>query len=481
MGSVYVACKYLLFLKGFLSHIHEKSLIINYSPDSTIDAILRKKDTISDLTIVSNNAGVDGKGLGKLLNSGQVSQAIVSYIGENKFFENLYSSGKITLQLTPQGTIAERIKAAASGVPAFYTPAALNTAVEYGELPIRYNSDGTVKTYSETKETRIFNGKKYLLEHALPGDVSIVKVHKADRLGNAVFHSTAHNFNGVMARASTRTIVEADEIVEVGELGPNEIAVPGIYVDYVFKTTNPRQFERLEFAKDDSKLEHHEINDMSKKEKIARRAALEFEEGMYVNLGIGVPIMAASYVDKSIDIQLQSENGVLGLGGLPRPGEEDPDTISAGKAAATLTPGASVFGSEESFAMIRSGRMDMAMLGAMQVSRKGDLANWFLPGKVKGMGGAMDLVANPDKTRVVVCCDHTDKAGNPKIMEECDLPLTGKQVVSRIITDMAVFDVNHATGLILKEIAPGLTVEDIKKSTGCSFDVCPDLKIIEYA
>lgn len=327
----------------------------------------------------------------------------------------------------------------------------------------------------------MFDGKRYILEHALPGDIGIIKVHKADRLGNAVFHSTAHNFNAVMAKAARVTIVEADEIVEVGELSPNEITIPGIYVDYLIKSLNPLQFERLEFAKDASAVEHHDISHMTKKEKIARRAALELKEGMYVNLGIGVPIMAASYVDQSIDIQLQSENGVLGLGGLPKPGEEDPDTISAGKAAATLAPGAAVFGSEESFAMIRAGKMDMAMLGAIQVSRFGDLSNWFIPGKIKGMGGAMDLVANPEKTKVIVCSDHVDKNGKSKIMEECTLPLTGARVVSRIITDMAVFDVDHLTGLILKEVAPGLTVDDIKANTGCDFDVCPDLKTIEYA
>lgn len=423
---------------------------------------------------------MDGKGLGKLANSGQIRKAIVSYIGENQRFEKMYMEGKVDLELTPQGTIAERLKAAASGVPAFYTPAALNTDVQHGKLPIRFNPDGTVQKYSEKRETRFFDGKEYLLERALPGDVGIIKVHKVDKLGNAVFHSTALNFNGVMARAAKVTIVEADEIVEVGELKPNEINLPGIYVHYVVERKNPLLFEKLEFAKE--KVPHHSsLEDMSKKEKIARRAALEFRDGQYVNLGIGTPIMAASYADKSIEIQLQSENGVLGLGGLPEPGKEHPDTISAGKAAATLTPGASIFGSEESFAMIRAGKMDMTMLGAMQISKFGDLSNWFVPGKVKGMGGAMDLVANPDKTRVIVLSEHIDKYGKPKIMDECTLPLTGAKCVSRIITDLAVFDVNHKTGLILREIAPHTTLDYVKANTGCEFEVDQNLKPIEYA
>lgn len=386
------------------------------------------------------------------------------------------------LELTPQGTIAERLKAAASGVPAFYTPAALNTVVEHGQLPIRYNPDGSVQKYSEKRETRVFNGKKYMLEHALPGDVGIIKVHKVDPLGNATFHSTALNFNGVMARAAKVTIVEADEIVKIGDLKPNEISLPGIYVDYIVERKNPLQFERLEFSNHiEQTHKTFDLAKMSKKEKIARRAALELKDGMYVNLGIGVPIQAATYVDKNLDIQLQSENGVLGLGGLPKPGEEDPDTISAGKAAATLLPGAVVFGSEESFAMIRAGRMDLTMLGAMQVSKYGDLANWFIPGKVKGMGGAMDLVANPDKTKVVVLSDHVDKYGKPKIMDECSLPITGARCVSRIITDLAVFDVDHEQGLTLIEYAPETTVEQLKHCTACDFSVSKDLKPMQYA
>ena len=454
-------------------------------PDTIINEIVKRRDTLRELTVVSNNAGVDGKGLGKLLNQGQIDKAIVSYIGENRFFENAYVKGDINLELTPQGTIAERISAAASGVPAFYTPTGVNTVLESGQMPIRYNKDGTVKTYSKKKETRVFNGKKYMLEEALPGNVSIIKVHKADRLGNCTFHSTAQNFNNVMARGSAFTIVETDEIVEVGELLPNEITLPGIYVNAVIQSQTPRIFERLVYAKSPEELENLKsaTHVLTKRERIAKRASLELEEGMYVNLGLGIPLMAADFVDPSIDIQLQSENGVLGLGPLPSPGQEDPDTISAGKAAATLRVGAAIFGSEDSFAMIRAGRMNLTLLGGMQVSSQGDLANWTVPGKVKGMGGAMDLVANPEKTRVIACLEHVDKKeGISKIKDECTLPLTGARCISRIITDLAVFDVDLAgnTGLTLVEMAPDTTLEYLKENTGCAFKVSDDLKTIKY-
>lgn len=454
-------------------------------PDTIIDEIVSRKEECTDLTVVSNNAGIDGKGLGKLLNQGQVALSIVSYIGENKFFEDGYVSGKLRLCLIPQGTIAERVSAAARGVPAFYTPTGVNTVLETGEMPIQFNSDGTVLEYQPPKETREFNGKKYILEHALPGDVSIIKVHKADRLGNCTFHSTAHNFNNVMARASRYTIVEADEIVEVGELKPNEITLPGIYVHSVIKSTTPRIFEKLSFAKDaETKPVASATSSeaLSKRERIAMRASLELKEGMYVNLGLGIPLLAADFVDPTVDLQLQSENGVLGLGPLPKPGEEDPDTISAGKMAATLRDGCSIFGSEESFGMIRAGRMDLTLLGAMQVSKAGDLANWTVPGKVKGMGGAMDLVANPEKTKVVVCVEHVDKKGVPKIREQCSLPLTGARCVSRIITDLAVFDVDFkgGSGLTLVEMAEDTTLDYLVKNTGCEFAVADEIKTITY-
>ena len=279
-------------------------------PDTLIASVLAHPE-IHSLTAVSNNAGTANSGLGLLLASRQIKKMIASYVGNNKTFEQMYMNGQLEVELTPQGTLAERCRAGGAGIPAFFTPAGAGTIVQTGELPLKHNPDGSVKEYSKPKDMRVFNGKSYIMEEAIYGDYAFVKAWKADRLGNCQFRYSAHNFNGVMGRNARTTIVEAEEIVEVGSIEPGCVGLPGIYVTKVVKSTAEKKIELLTLTADDDTKDVTATlgkgETANKRERIVRRAAKEFKNGMYANLGIGMPMLAPSFVDPGVSVQLQSE------------------------------------------------------------------------------------------------------------------------------------------------------------------------------
>lgn len=438
-------------------------------PDTFLTEIAKHPETLNKFTLASNNGGAPGFGVDRLINKHQISRMIMSYIGARaKETLRQFMTGELDIELTPQGTLAERARAGGAGVGAFYTRTGTNTWVEEGKMPLRHDQNGQVIEHSKKKETRVIDGIKYILEYPLKGDVALVHASKADHEGNLYFEGSTANFNEVFAKAAQVTLVEADEIVETGTLHPNDVHLPGLFVTKVVQSTAPKHIEVLKLETSDKT----ETKSEGVREKIARRVALELKNGSYCNLGVGLPTLVPSYLPEGIEVKLESENGLLGLGPYPSSEEEaSADLINAGKEACTLLPGASAFSSDVSFGLIRAGKLDTTILGAIEVSQYGDLANWGLPGRIFGTGGAMDLVSNPDDTRVIVATTHTDKKGQSKIVSRCEAPLTGAHCVNLIVTELAVFEVHKERGLTLVDIQSGSSIEEIKAKTSAPFNV----------
>ncbi len=415
-------------------------------PENAITEIARQK--AKDITVISNNCGNQGMGLAVFLQQRQVKKVICSYVGGNPDLEELMLEGSIEVELNPQGTLAERIRAGGAGIPAFYTPTGVGTVI------------------AEGKPTAELQGKTCVLETGLKADFAFVKAWKGDAEGNLIFRESARNFGPPMATAGAITVAEVEELVPVGSLDPNHIHTPGIFVDRIFQGENYlNTIEKKVLRQEGQALPVSEEGQAGlSRRQMAYRAAQELGNSGVVNLGIGLPTLVADYLPEDTGIRLHSENGVLGVGPYPTESQVSHFCINAGKETITIRPGGSFFDSATSFAMIRGKHVEWAILGALEVAENGDLANWMIPGKkVTGMGGAMDLAAGAKK--VIALLTHTNKKGVPKIVERCGLPLTAKKVVDIIITDLAVIDVT-SEGLVCREIVPGVSPEELQAKTG---------------
>ncbi|HEY4000159.1 MAG TPA: 3-oxoacid CoA-transferase [Candidatus Xenobia bacterium] len=427
-------------------------------PENCIDELRRRE--LKDLTVISNNCGNQRMGLAILLQNRQVARCICSFVGGNPDLEQQILKQEVQVELTPQGTFAERIRAGGAGIAAFYTPTGVGTVI------------------AEGKPAAEFGGRTCILETALTADFAMVRAWKGDTAGNLVFRESARNFSPLMAMAARTTIAEVEELVEPGQLDPNEVHTPGIFVQRVFQGTEYRNtIEKLCLWQGDAPPGDRQGGVGLTRRQMAWRAAQEVKPGSYVNLGIGLPTLVADYIPLEKGVTLHSENGVLGVGPFPRPDQVSPFLVNAGKETITVRPGASFFDSATSFAMIRGRHIDYAVLGALEVGANGDLANWMVPGeKVNGMGGAMDLATGARS--VIALMTHASKNGTPKIVAQCTLPLTSPRCVTTIITDRAVMDVTPA-GLVLREVAPGITVEEVVAATGAPMNVGAGVRSIQ--
>jgi 3-oxoacid CoA-transferase len=397
------------------------------------------------LTYVGNNVGEAGLGGGRLLRNGQLAKAIGSYFTSNPEAVRAAQDGTMEVTLLPQGTLAEALRAGGAGIGGFFTPSAAGTAV------------------AEGAETRVLNGVEQVFVPGLRGDVAFVRAWKADTAGNLVYRMTEQNFNRAMAMAARTVIAEVEEIVDVGELDPEEIHTPCLYVDYLVEA----RLREEDLGSSAAVARGGSGRDA--RSAIAERALAELRHGDVVNLGIGIPTLIADLLRPEHGVMLHTENGMLGVGPAPARGGAMEYPVNAGKIPVTALPGSAYFDSAESFAMIRGGHVDVAVMGGLQVDASANLANWAVPGKpLLGVGGAMDLASGAK--RLIVTMTHVGRDGRAKIVDACDLPLTARGVVDTIVTDLAVFRFVGGR-LTLSELMPGAELEQVRAATGADFDV----------
>jgi 3-oxoacid CoA-transferase len=398
-----------------------------------------------NLTYIGNNVGEPGLGGGRLLRNGQIRKAIGSFFTSNPEAVAAAQQGRIEIELLPQGSLAEAIRSGGAGIGGFYTP----------------TSAGTV--LAKERETRIIDGRAYVFIPALRANVAFIRAWTADTAGNLVYRMTEQNFNRAMAMAADLVIAEVERIVPVGALDPDSIHTPGSYVDYLVQASLT-----LEDLGSSASVETSSKRVDEARMNMARRALAELKPGDVVNLGIGIPTLVADLITPQHGIILHTENGMLGVGPEPEAGGALEYPVNAGKIPVTALPGASYFDSADSFAMIRGGHVDVAIMGGLQVDEKANLANWAVPGKpLLGVGGAMDLASGTKK--LIITMTHTNSDGSSKIVPECTLPLTAIDAVDMVITDLAVFAFVEGK-LRLLEVMPESSVDEVRAKTTAHFE-----------
>jgi len=401
---------------------------------------------VKDLTYIGNNVGEPGLGGGRLLRNGQLKKAIGSYFTSNPEAVAAAQSGEMEVELLPQGTLGEAMRAGGAGLGGFFTPTSAGTPL------------------AEGRETRVIDGKEMVFIPPIKGDVSLIRAWKADTAGNLQYRMTESNFNVAAATASKLVIAEVEEIVPLGELDADSIHTPCCFVDFLVQA-NVTLEDLGSSASVSSSLKKVDESRMN----MAQAALDELTRGDVVNLGIGIPTLVADLIGPEDGIIMHTENGMLGVGPEPESGGAMDYPVNAGKIPVTALPGASYFDSTSSFGMIRGGHVDVAIMGGLQVDAEGNLANWAVPGKpLLGVGGAMDLASGADK--LIVTMQHCDRSGTSKVIDKCNLPLTAKAVVDVLITDRAVFRFGEQ-GMSLVKLMPGYTLEQIKESTTANFIV----------
>ncbi|MEM1188252.1 MAG: 3-oxoacid CoA-transferase [Pseudomonadota bacterium] len=398
------------------------------------------------LTYVGNNVGEAGLGGGRLLRQGKISRAIGSYFTSNGEVVAAVQEGEIEVELLPQGTLAEALRAGGAGIGGFFTPSSADTPL------------------AEGRETRQFAGGTQVFQEALYGDVAFIRAWKADAAGNLQYRMTENNFNQPMATAAKLVIAEVEHIVEIGELDPNTIHTPGCFVDYLVHahTSAEELGSSASVAGGNKQADPVRIA-------MASEALRELRPGDVVNLGIGIPTLVADLMTPEHGVVLHTENGMLGLGPEPSSGGAMDYPVNAGKVPVTAVPGTSYFDSPTSFGMIRGGHVDVAVMGGLQVDQGGNLANWTVPGKpLLGVGGAMDLASGA--RRLIVTMTHTNREGSPKVVPKCTLPLTAKEAVDTLITDLAVFRFGQGA-MRLTKVLGNSSVAEIRAKTAADFSI----------